>query len=148
MDSNSLGDRFLKIMEDNNLNYRSMGKKCGLDESQIRKVIKGQVKDPRFSVVNKILNTFPEVSSDWLIAGRGNYRSNAATNSEENLQNNLKKTEKCSDCLVKDGQIEQLKVFNDHLIRRNEKMNQEIGRLKNIIEDFEQENQARTKSTG
>jgi transcriptional regulator with XRE-family HTH domain len=133
MANNFLGDRFKKIMEDNDLNFSSMARKCGLDESQIRHVIKGQTKDPRSSVLGAVAKTFSNVNPYWLLTGEGSYKATEIDSTHKPISH-ISDSEDCASCYLKQGKIEQLEIFNESLIKRNEKYIQEIGRLKGITE--------------
>jgi hypothetical protein len=121
-------------MEDNDLNFSSMARKCGLDESQIRHVIKGQTKDPRSSVLGAVARAFSNVDPYWLLTGEGNSYKVTEIDSTHKPISHISDSGDCANCYLKQGKIEQLEIFNESLIRRNEKYIQEIGRLKGIVE--------------
>ena len=65
-------DRIIKIMEDNNLNASKFADIIGVPRSGLSHIIKGRNK-VSLDYVIKILDSFPEVDSNWLLKGEGNY---------------------------------------------------------------------------
>ena len=64
----SISDRIKKIIKDNELNSSTFASKIGVQRSSISHIISGRNK-PSLDLVIKIINSFPYLSSDWLLFG-------------------------------------------------------------------------------
>jgi transcriptional regulator with XRE-family HTH domain len=62
-------DRIRKIMEKEGLNSALFADKIGVSRGTITHVLSGRNK-PSLEVVQKILDTFPTINSDWLLVGK------------------------------------------------------------------------------
>lgn len=62
-------DRVKKIMEDNGLSPAQMADRIGVQRSAISHIISGRNK-PSLDFVLKVLESFENVSSDWLLKGQ------------------------------------------------------------------------------
>lgn len=61
----------LKIfIKDTALTERAFALKCGIAQNTMSYYLNGHRK-PLYEAVEKILNTFPDLSSEWLIRGKG-----------------------------------------------------------------------------
>ena len=65
----SISDRIKKIIKDNELNSSTFASKIGVQRSSISHIISGRNK-PSLDLVIKIINSFPYLSSDWLLFGK------------------------------------------------------------------------------
>lgn len=75
-------DRILYLIELKGLNRNSFSKITGINPQTIHHIVTGRRTHPSFEVINKILSTFSDISSDWFILGIG----------EPNKNSNSKKT--------------------------------------------------------
>ena len=64
----SISDRIKKIIKDNEFNSSTFASKIGVQRSSISHIISGRNK-PSLDLVIKIINSFPYLSSDWLLFG-------------------------------------------------------------------------------
>lgn len=64
-------DRFNQIIEAKGLTATKFATMIGVHASAISHILNGRSK-PGFDVLAKIVQTFPDISLDWLIAGKGN----------------------------------------------------------------------------
>lgn len=75
-------DDFIKriglILEVKNLNYSDFAEAIGIQRSMVSHIMSGR-NNPSLDVVTKILNTFPDLRSDWLLFGKGAMIYDAAT---------------------------------------------------------------------
>lgn len=62
-------DRVKKIMEDNKLSSSQMADRIGVQRSAISHIISGRNK-PSLDFILKVLESFENVSSDWLLKGQ------------------------------------------------------------------------------
>lgn len=62
-------DRIRKIMEKEGLNSALFADKIGVSRGTITHVLSGRNK-PSLEVVQKILDTFPNINSEWLLVGK------------------------------------------------------------------------------
>jgi len=76
-------DRILKIMDYNKFTPSEFADVLEIDRSRLSHILNGRNK-PSLEIVMKILEKFPEISSDWLLFGSGNMLKNLET-SNKNL---------------------------------------------------------------
>jgi transcriptional regulator with XRE-family HTH domain len=62
-------DRIRKIMEKEGLNFALFADKIDVSRGTITHVLSGRNK-PSLDVIQKILETFPNINSDWLLIGK------------------------------------------------------------------------------
>lgn len=145
METISLKIRVEKIISEFGLNKSNFSRRCGFSEGQARLILSGS--DVGFSKVVKIIDAFPELNPMWILKGEG--RMWVSKNYENHhSKNSLNEQEFCSECYRKEGQIAQLEVFNQSLVKRNDELSQEIGRLKGVIEDIQRGAKQSQKDTG
>ena len=68
---NEILDRIKQVMDGNKLNNNSFSKKIGVTASTINSMFEKQT-NPSIDTLNKILNAFTYINSDWLLRGYGN----------------------------------------------------------------------------
>jgi transcriptional regulator with XRE-family HTH domain len=71
-------DRILTILKSKNLTPAQFADMINVQRSSISHLISGRNK-PSLEFIQKIINTFPEVNTDWLIFGNGNMISGEKT---------------------------------------------------------------------
>lgn len=82
-------DRILKIMDYNKFTPSEFADVLEIDRSRLSHILNGR-NNPSLEIVMKILEKFPEISSDWLLFGSGNMLKNQGTfinNENTNLKN-------------------------------------------------------------
>lgn len=62
-------ERLKKIMEDSGLSAAQMADRIGVQRSAISHILSGRNK-PSLDFILKVLESFPEVSSEWLLRGQ------------------------------------------------------------------------------
>ena len=62
-------ERVKKVMDDHGLSSSQMADKIGVQRSAISHILSGRNK-PSLDFILKILNTFSDVSSEWLLTGQ------------------------------------------------------------------------------
>ncbi len=67
---NSLTERIRQLMEQLGMNKKIFSEKIGENPSKISHIFMGR-NNPSLDMLQKILRAFPDVSTDWLIMGRG-----------------------------------------------------------------------------
>lgn len=67
---NSLTERIRQLMEQLGMNKKTFSEKIGENPSKISHIFMGR-NNPSLDMLQKILRAFPDVSTDWLIMGRG-----------------------------------------------------------------------------
>lgn len=70
-------ERIETLIEKENLNLARFADLVGLNRSALSHILSGRNK-PSLDVVTKILQTFPRISSDWLLFGKGEIYLNSA----------------------------------------------------------------------
>lgn len=73
-------ERLVKFIEHKRLTKHAFCVKCGLSNTYFYNIRKGL----GTGALNKILDTFPELSEEWLVAGRGNM---LLSDTEQNMNN-------------------------------------------------------------
>ncbi|WP_051312754.1 helix-turn-helix domain-containing protein [Sporocytophaga myxococcoides] len=67
---NSITERILAILENKELTPSSFADTIGIQRSSMSHILSGRNK-PSLDVIHKILITFPDILSDWLLTGKG-----------------------------------------------------------------------------
>jgi transcriptional regulator with XRE-family HTH domain len=67
---NFITERILAILEDKGLTPSSFADTIGIQRSSMSHILSGRNK-PSLDVIHKILITFPDIQSDWLLTGKG-----------------------------------------------------------------------------
>lgn len=67
---NFITERILAILEDKELTPSSFADKIGIQRSSMSHILSGRNK-PSLDVIHKIIITFPDIQSDWLLTGKG-----------------------------------------------------------------------------
>ena len=62
-------ERLKKIMEDNALSSSQMADRIGVQRSAISHILSGRNK-PSLDFILKVLDSFPDISSEWLLRGQ------------------------------------------------------------------------------
>lgn len=91
-------ERIRKLINSKNLNAAQFADQIGVQRSSISHVLSGRNK-PSLEFIQKILNTFPDVNSDWLLSGQGEI--DQKTGSRASLFDSTEKDEQMSDKIAK-----------------------------------------------
>ena len=86
-------DRILKILDKENISAAKFADVLGVQRSSISHILSGRNK-PSLDFVQRILQKFPEINSDWLLFGKGNIYRNGSGQSEQQSQQVAPTTEK------------------------------------------------------
>ncbi len=78
-------DRILKILDKENISAAKFADVLGVQRSSISHILSGRNK-PSLDFVQRILQKFPEINSDWLLFGKGNIFRNGSGQSEQQPQ--------------------------------------------------------------
>lgn len=117
--NNEFGERLRLLIFKTNHNLSSFGAKVGVSHTAISKIVKGDNK-PRYSLIDSILKSFPEVNKGWLLDGEGEMFTTPVSQQptpDNYLQEHLKNLEKqfaemreifSAELSVKNRQIEKL----------------------------------------
>ena len=82
-------ERLLKLIADNNMSAKQFAAEVGIQAGTISNIVNGR-NNPSLDVMQRVLNRFRTLSSDWLILGVGNmYRTDGGKENRGNAQNNL-----------------------------------------------------------
>lgn len=78
--------RISKIMSEKKLNNSSLGKIVGYSDVAIGKIVKGTSK-PKFEIIQKISEHFPDINTNWLLTGKGTMlkKQNQSTDIENTI---------------------------------------------------------------
>lgn len=75
-------DRILQLIESLNLSAQRFSELTQIDRSSLSHIKTGRTK-PSIEVAIKILDAFPNVSSDWLLMNKGDMFSDTSNNKEQ-----------------------------------------------------------------
>ena len=91
-------DRIKLIIENENISYSKFADHIGIQRSGISHIINGRNK-PSLEVVQKILETFDYINTDWLLFGKGSMKNNENSEIQRDLftQNTDKTTDNKED---------------------------------------------------
>jgi len=64
-------DRIIQFLNANNLNSTKFADQIGVQRSSISHILSGRNK-PSYDFIEKMLLTYPKLSAQWLITGKGN----------------------------------------------------------------------------
>lgn len=77
-------ERLLKLIADNNMSAKQFAAEVGIQAGTISNIVNGR-NNPSLDVMQRVLNRFRTLSSDWLILGVGNmYRTEGSKEIKEN----------------------------------------------------------------
>ena len=77
-------ERLLKLIADNNMSAKQFAAEVGIQAGTISNIVNGR-NNPSLDVMQRVLNRFRTLSSDWLILGVGNmYRTEGGKENREN----------------------------------------------------------------
>jgi transcriptional regulator with XRE-family HTH domain len=132
--SKDIGSRIKELIFKLELNQTSFAKAVGVSHTAIFKTVSGETQ-PRLVLIDAILNTYPQVSRDWLLEGKGEMFNNApaatvADTPDGYLQNHLMKLEKQF--------AEMAEMFRNQLAvkdRQIEKLMDLLGKLNDVAEE-------------
>lgn len=89
-------DRFKYLMKLNNLTASAFADEIGVQRSSMSHILSGRNK-PSLEFIQKVLNRYPKVSADWLIAGITSTDTlDLPGNSKEKVTNSAKASESSS----------------------------------------------------
>lgn len=67
---NTITERMRQVMESRGLNAKTFAGKLGIERSGLSHIYSGRNK-PGLELIVKVLDTFPDISADWLLTGKG-----------------------------------------------------------------------------
>lgn len=82
----AITERLKKIMDDNGLSSAQMADRIGVQRSAISHILSGRNK-PSLDFIIKVLESFPNVSSEWLLRGQNDGPRSAVSVSQISPQN-------------------------------------------------------------
>lgn len=131
----SLSIRIKNVIDKYSKNPSQFAKRIDFNSETVRKVYIGDTQDPKSSMLNAILETFPEIDALWLMTGKGEMLNTNKTYLANTDAYNMvaDEGELCVRCAQKDGKIAQLIQEKENLTTRLEKQAEEIGRLKELM---------------
>ncbi|WP_428657608.1 helix-turn-helix domain-containing protein [Runella sp.] len=94
--SKEIGSRIRELIFKLELNQSSFAKAVGVSQNAIFNTITGVTKTPRYTLLESILQVYPQVNRDWLLEGKGEMFSNTPVQSERGdgyLQKHLNELE-------------------------------------------------------
>lgn len=80
--SYDMTERIKKIISDTGLSERAFAASCGITQQTLNKQLKGG-RELSLSVVSAILNTYTNISAEWLLRGEGNQNRNQTQESDK-----------------------------------------------------------------
>ena len=119
--------RIKEIITYSGLSDRAFALRCGLTQNTLNRQLNG-VRELSLSTVNAILNTFTDISSEWLLRGKGQMLLSEVNNDAQNIE----RVTRLADTIANlQGTInEQMKTIQ-LLTEDNKKVRGELAMLKN-----------------
>ena len=119
--------RIKEIITYSGLSDRAFALRCGLAQNTLNRQLNG-VRELSLSTVNAILNTFSDISSEWLLRGKGQMLLSEVNNDAQNIE----RVTRLADTIANlQGTInEQMKTIQ-LLTEDNKKVRGELAMLKN-----------------
>ena len=119
--------RIKEIITYSGLSDRAFALRCGLAQYTLNRQLNG-VRELSLSTVNAILNTFVDISSEWLLRGKGQMLLSEVNNDAQNIE----RVTRLADTIANlQGTInEQMKTIQ-LLTEDNKKIRGELAMLKN-----------------
>ena len=119
--------RIKEIITYSGLSDRAFALRCGLAQNTLNRQLNG-VRELSVSTVNAILNTFTDISSEWLLRGKGQMLLSEVNNDAQNIE----RVTRLADTIANlQGTInEQMKTIQ-LLTEDNKKVRGELAMLKN-----------------
>ena len=119
--------RIKEIITYSGLSDRAFALRCGLAQNTLNRQLNG-VRELSLSTVNAILNTFVDISSEWLLSGKGQMLLSEVNNDAQNIE----RVTRLADTIANlQGTInEQMKTIQ-LLTEDNKKIRGELAMLKN-----------------
>ena len=77
--------RIKEIITYSGLSDRAFALRCGLAQNTLNRQLNG-VRELSLSTVNAILNTFVDISSEWLLRGKGQMLLSEVNNDAQNIE--------------------------------------------------------------
>lgn len=120
-------DRIKEVIAHSGLSDRAFAIKCGLAQNTLNRQLNG-VRELSLATVNAILITFEDISSDWLLRGKGEMLISDSLRKNENTE----RLSRLVDTITTlQGTInEQIKTIQ-LLSEENKKLSGELAMLKN-----------------
>lgn len=120
-------DRIKEVIAHSGLSDRAFAIKCGLAQNTLNRQLNG-VRELSLATVNAILITFEDISSDWLLRGKGEMLISDSLRKDENTE----RLSRLVDTITTlQGTInEQIKTIQ-LLSEENKKLSGELAMLKN-----------------
>lgn len=134
--SKEIGSRIKELIFKLDLNQTSFAKTVGVSHTAIFKTVSGETQ-PRLVLIDAILKSYPTVSRDWLLEGKGGMFSNTVAQSErgdEYLQKHLNELESEFRKELKEMRL----VFQSELEFKNrqiEKLMDLLGKPSGVVEE-------------
>lgn len=79
-------ERFKLLLEDKNLTATRFAAMINVNASAMSHILNGRSK-PGFDVLDKIINTFPELNLNWLVSGKGAMYNNGKIQTQKEEHN-------------------------------------------------------------
>ena len=119
--------RIKEIITYSGLSDRAFALRCGLAQNTLNRQLNG-VRELSLSTVNAILNTFVDISSEWLLRGKGQMLLSEVNNDAQNIESVTRLADTIANL---QGTInEQMKTIQ-LLTEDNKKIRGELAMLKN-----------------
>ncbi len=140
-DSYDINLRIIELIEHFGVSQNKFGLSIGVSSSRISNITKLRNR-PDYELLSSILLTYPSISSDWLMLGKGGMEKNgneSSVLSEPGSRYETPKEEinhKCLSCADKEQLIQVLKKTNQELKEQLLEAKKDKDFLKGIIKDL------------
>jgi len=123
----TINNRIELLIKELGLNNNSFSNKIGVNSTVIHNITKGR-NSPSFDIMNKIVLTFDNINSEWLLTGEGEMLKDASQQTKKVVQTEV--PQKGFELL-----IEHLKAENKELKTENKELYLQIDRLQNELKN-------------
>jgi len=135
-------NRILQIMKQKNISASKFADDIGVQRSSISHILSERNK-PSLELIQKILNKYPEVSSEWLLTGKStmlNEQPDLFTqNQSDNIKNNIE--------ITKEVEIDRITNVNKNNLQMDIVNLMEKDTIVNNLKDDDQINKTKKIST-
>lgn len=122
----SVNQRFKILLEHYKFNQNKLAVLLGVSATAIGNIVGGRENKPSYEIIVKLLETFNDLSPDWLLLGNGEMIRNSTNNkvceSSVKYGEFCKTPEKCNYCMLKNETINILKANIEDLRKQIEQL--------------------------
>jgi hypothetical protein len=136
MKDNELTTRYSKVEKYYNVNPNSLHRLTGKAPNTFMRIRKGDTKDPGVSTFAAICKAFKDLNPLWLFLGEGEMIISHKYPQNNADASHVMESHQCSECYKNESLLREYKEINRDLMMKLEEQGEQVGRLKQIIENY------------